>query len=147
MNPTKELPRGVEYFRKIANGEIAPPPMGVLLGLRLTEVEEGRVVFEVEPTPEHHNTMGIAHGGLVATLLDSALGCAVNTLCPPGKVFTTLELKVNFIRPITDNVGRLRCEAKALHVGARVGIAEARVVDRGGKLYAHGTTTMLAVLP
>jgi uncharacterized protein (TIGR00369 family) len=91
--------------------------------------------------------LGIAHGGLVATLLDSALGCAVNTLSPPGRVFTTLELNVNFVRPITDDVGPLRCEARALHVGKRVGTAEGRVVDSRGKLYAHGTTTMIAIEP
>lgn len=147
MKSSKELPRGVEYFRKMASGEVPRPPMGELLGLRLTEVEEGRVVFEVEAKPKHHNTFGIAHGGLCATLLDSALGCAINTLCPPGQLFTTLELNVNFIRPVTDDVGTLTCEARALHVGTRVGTAEARVVDARGKLYAHGTTTMLAISP
>lgn len=145
MTTQKELPRGVEYFRKMASGEIPRTPMGELLGLSLTEVDEGRVVFTALATPAHHNTMGIAHGGFCATLLDSALGCAVNTLCPPGKVFTTLELKINFIRPITGDVGLLRCEAKAIHVGSRVGTAEGRVFDSRGKLYAHGTTTMLAV--
>jgi uncharacterized protein (TIGR00369 family) len=144
MNASNELPRGVEYFRKMADGRIPRTPMGALIGLELLEVEEGHVVFGVTPKREHHNTMGFAHGGLVATLLDSALGCAVNTLSPPGKVFTTLELKVNYIRPVTDSVGPLRCEARALHVGNRVGTAEARVIDRRGKLYAHGTTTMLA---
>ena len=144
MTTSKELPRGVEYFRKMADGRIPRTPMGALLGLELLEVEEGHVVFGVTATAAHHNTIGIAHGGLIATLLDSALGCAVNTLSPPGKVFTTLELKVNYIRPVTDGVGPLRCEARALHVGNRVGTAEARVTDDRGKLYAHGTTTMLA---
>jgi uncharacterized protein (TIGR00369 family) len=147
MSTRRELPRGVEYFRKMAEGKIPRTPMGELLGLELLEVEEGRVVFGVTATPAHHNTLGIAHGGLLATLLDSALGCAVNTLAPPGKVFTTLELKCNYIRPVTDSVGPLRCEARALHVGTRVGTAEARVVDGRGKLYAHGTTTMLATEP
>ena len=138
-------PSGVEYFRKMAAGEIPRTPMGELLNLRITEVEEGRVVFVTEATPAHHNTTGYAHGGFTATLLDSALGCAINTLAPPGTVFTTLELKINYIRPITEGVGPLRCEARALHVGKRVGTAEGRVVDAGGKLYAHGTTTCIAI--
>jgi uncharacterized protein (TIGR00369 family) len=147
MTKKKELPRGVAHFRKMAAGKVPRTPMGELLGLQLLEADAGRVVFGAHATAAHHNTMGIAHGGLVATLLDSALGCAVNTLSPPGRVFTTLELNVNFIRPITDDVGPLRCEARALHVGKRVGTAEGRVVDSRGKLYAHGTTTMIAIEP
>src|SRR5262249_35557712 len=91
----------------------------------------------------HYNGMGIVHGGLAATLLDSALGCAVNTMAPPGKIFTTLELKINFTRPLTLEVGPIRCEASVIHVGSRVATAEGRVVDARGKLYAHGTTTCI----
>jgi uncharacterized protein (TIGR00369 family) len=138
-------PSGMEYFRKMASGEISRTPMGELLGLRLVEVDEGRVVFAAQATPAHHNTTGYAHGGFTATLLDSALGCAINTLARDGKVYTTLELKINYIRPITDDVGPLRCEARAVHVGKRVGIAEGRVVDAQGKVYALGTTTCLAI--
>ena len=144
---TTGVPSGLEYFRKMAAGEIARTPMAELLDLRLLEVEAGRVVFGAEPRPEHYNTMGVAHGGLVATLLDSALGCAVNTLAPAGTVFTTLELKVNYIRPVTAATGPLRCEARAIHVGARTGTSEGRVIGADGKLYAHGTTTMIVVEP
>ncbi len=140
-------PSGVEYFRAIAAGEIPRPPMGELLGFCLVEVEEGRVVFVAQATAAHHNTTGYAHGGFTATLLDSALGCAINTLAPQGKVYTTLELKINYIRPITMDVGPVRCEATVLHVGSRVGTAEARVTDAQGKLYAHGTTTCIAIRP
>ena len=142
-----QTPSGVEYFRALAAGEIPRTPMGELLDLRMTEVEEGRVVFTATATSAHHNTTGYAHGGFTATLLDSALGCAINTLAPQGKVYTTLELKINYIRPITTDVGPLRCEARVLHVGSRVGTAEARVVDARGKLYAHGTTTCIAIHP
>jgi uncharacterized protein (TIGR00369 family) len=138
-------PSGLEYFRKMASGEIPRTPMGELLGLRLVEVDEGRVVFTAQATAAHHNTTGYAHGGFTATLLDSALGCAINTLAQDGRVYTTLELKINYIRPITMEVGPLRCEARALHVGRRVGMAEGRVVDGKGKLYAHGTTTCIAL--
>jgi uncharacterized protein (TIGR00369 family) len=89
--------------------------------------------------------MGVAHGGFAATLLDSALGCCINTLMPPGKRFTTLELKVNLTRPLTHEVGPLRCEAKVVHLGSRTATSEGRIVDRNGKLYAHGTTTCIVV--
>jgi uncharacterized protein (TIGR00369 family) len=138
-------PSGMEYFTKMASGEIARTPMGELLDFRLVEVDEGRVVFTAQATAAHHNTTGYAHGGFTAALLDSALGCAINTLAQDGKVYTTLELKINYIRPITTDVGPLRCEARALHVGRRVGMAEGRVVDSTGKLYAHGTTTCIAI--
>jgi uncharacterized protein (TIGR00369 family) len=138
-------PSGMEYFRKMASGEIPRTPMGELLDFRLVEVDEGRVVFTAQATSAHHNTTGYAHGGFAATLLDSALGCAINTLAQDGKVYTTLELKINYIRPITTDVGPLRCEARALHVGRRVGMAEGRVLDSAGKLYAHGTTTCIAI--
>jgi uncharacterized protein (TIGR00369 family) len=136
---------GLEFFRKMISGELPPPPMVALLGLRLVEAEEGRVVFTGEPDPQFYNGMGVVHGGLAAALLDSALGCAINTTMPAGKRFTTLELTIHYTRPLTSAVGTVRCEAHVIHVGRRVATAEARVVDRRGKLYAHGTTTCIAV--
>ena len=135
------------YFRALAAGKIPRPGMTALLDLRMLEVEKGRVVFGAVPTEAHYNGMGVVHGGLAATLLDSALGCAINTMAPPGKAFTTLELKVNFTRPLTQAVGPVTCEARVIHVGSRVATGEARVVDRGGKLYAHGTTTCILYEP
>ena len=116
-----------------------------LLGIRLTEVDEGRVVFTATVDESHYNGMGVAHGGFAATLLDSALGCAINTMMPAGKRFTTLELKINLTRPLTKEVGPLRCEARVLHVGGRTATSEGRITDRNGKLYAHGTTTCILV--
>jgi uncharacterized protein (TIGR00369 family) len=128
-------------------GEMPQAPMTALLKLRLLEVDEGRVVFGAVPTRAFYNGMGVVHGGLAATLLDSALGCAINTMAPRGRVFTTLELKVNFTRPLTQEVGPVRCEARVVHVGIRTATAEGRVVDLHGKLYAHGTTTCIALSP
>ena len=116
-----------------------------LLGLKIVEVDEGRIVFTGTATEQFYNGLGIAHGGFAATLLDSALGCAINTTQPAGRVFTTLELKINYTRPLTREVGELRCEANVLHVGSRTATAEARIVDADGKLYAHGTTTCIVV--
>ena len=144
---TKRVPSGLEYFRDMANGRAPRTAMGELLNLQLLEVDPGRVVFGTTATPAVYNTVGIVHGGFTATLLDSALGCAINTLAAPPKVFTTVELKINYIRPITAETGPLRCEAHVLHVGSRVGMAEGRVVDAAGKLYAHGSTTCIAVEP
>ncbi len=126
-------------------GELPPPPILRLLGVRMTEVEHGRVVFEVTPVEDHYNGMGVAHGGLAATLMDSALGVAINAAAPEGKTFTTLELKVNYVRPITTATGPIRCEGTVIHIGNRTATAEARITDAGGKLYAHGTTTCITV--
>lgn len=138
---------GVDYFRKVLAGEVPRVPMLKLLGMRLLEVDRGRIVFGATPRASHYNGVGVAHGGFAATLLDSALGCAINTLTPVGVHFTTLELKVNFTRPIVRRVGPLRCEANVLHMGSRTATAEARIVDRAGKLYAHGTTTCIVADP
>ncbi len=145
MPPVRQGLSGLDYFRKMIAGELDPPPLVALLGIRLTEAEEGRVVFTATVEPEHYNGMGVAHGGFAATLLDSALGCCINTLMPPGRRFTTLELKINLTRPLTSDVGPLRCEAKVVHLGGRTATSEGRIVDRHGKLYAHGTTTCIVV--
>ena len=136
---------GLEFFRRMMAGAVSPPPMVALLGVRLVEVEEGRVVFAGTATEQFYNGWGVAHGGFAATLLDSALGCAINTLTPAGKTFTTLELKVNYTRPITRGAGELRCEARVIHAGSRVATSEGRIVDANGKIYAHGTTTCIVL--
>jgi uncharacterized protein (TIGR00369 family) len=136
---------GLQYFRKILAGELSPPPMLALLGIRLVEADEGRVVFTATVEEAHDNGLGVAHGGFAATLLDSALGSCINTMMPPGRRFTTLELKVNLTRPLTHEVGLLRCEAEVVHLGGRIATSEGRITDRYGKLYAHGTTTCIVV--
>jgi len=136
---------GVEFFRRMKDGGYPLPPMVSLLGFRMLEVEEGRVVFGAEPTSAIYNGMGVAHGGYAATMLDTAMSCAVNSAMPAGRRFTTLELKVNLTRPIRIEVGPIRCEGRLIHAGNRVATAEGRIVDASGKIYAHGTTTCIAV--
>ena len=136
---------GLEFFQQMMAGAISPPPMVSHLGLRLVEVAEGRVVFAGTAHEQFYNGMGVAHGGWAATLLDTALGCAVNSAQPVGRSFTTLELKISYTRPLRREVGEVRCEAVVIHAGNRTAIAEARVVGADGKLYAHGTTTCILV--
>ena len=138
---------GIDYFRRMMKGELPPPAMLELMDIRLVEVDEGRVVFSATADERFYNGTGVAHGGFAATLLDTALGCAINSTMPVGKRFTTLELKVNLTRPLTKEVGPLRCEAKVVHVGGRTATSEGRITDARGKLYAHGTTTCIIVEP
>jgi uncharacterized protein (TIGR00369 family) len=135
---------GLELLRAIAAGEAPGAPIAELIGFEPVEAEEGRVLFAAVPRREHYNPIGAVHGGLAATLLDSAMGCAVHTTLPEGVGYTTLELKVNFTRPITTETGRILCEGTVVHRGGRVATAEGRVTaERDGKLLAHGTTTCL----
>lgn len=143
----REVISGLELFQRLAAGELPPPPLVSLLGFTLVEAAQGRIVFTADPREEYYNGIGVVHGGWSAALLDSAMGCAVNSMMPAGKVFATLELKVNLTRPLHSHVGPLRCEATVLHAGSRTATAEGRIVDRQGKLYAHGTTTCLLVEP
>ena len=100
---------GLELLRAIGSGELPAAPMAELMGLEPLAADEGRVAFAAEPGPQHENALGVAHGGLAATLLDSAMGCAVHSTMPEGVGYTTLELKVNFTRPITGATGRVVC--------------------------------------
>lgn len=134
---------GLEYIRRVVAGELEAAPMARLLNIKVVEVEEGRVVVTAEPSLEFENGLHIAHGGFAATLLDTALGCAVNSVMPAGKVFTTLEMKINFTRAIARNTGTLTCSAATVHAGARTATAEGRIVDADGKLYAHGSATFI----
>ena len=134
---------GAAFLRAIAEGKLPPPPIANLMGFDIVEVGEGEVVFSVEPREFHYNPIGMVHGGLAATLLDSAMGCAVHSLLPEGRAYTTLELKVNFIRALRGDTGVVRAIGKVVHLGGKVATAEGRLVDSAGKLYAHATTTCL----
>lgn len=134
---------GIAYIKALQSGELPAPPIAVLLGMSIMEVSEGRVVFVAEPAEYHYNPLGTVHGGVMATLLDSALGCAVQSMLPAGTSFTTLELKVNYLRPVTTRTGTLYAEGKIIYVGGRTATAEGRLTDATGKLYAHGTTTCI----
>ena len=133
----------IEHLRAIRDGRIPDPPIARLLGMRLVRVEEGDAAFELRPAEQHYNPIGVVHGGIAFTMLDSAMGCSVQSLLPAGKGYTTLELKVNLVRAITLKTGTLRASAKIVHFGSRTATAEARLEDASGKLYAHGTSTCL----
>lgn len=141
--PDRMALSGLQFLRKLAAGEITGSPMVAALGFRLAEVEEGRVVMTAQLDERYNNGIGIVHGGYAATLLDSAMGSAVNSMMPAGRVMTTLEMKVNYVRPLRWQTGTVRCEANVLHVGGRVATAEGRITDHDGVLYAHGTTTCM----
>jgi uncharacterized protein (TIGR00369 family) len=134
---------GIEIMQGVLTGRLPAPPICRTVGFRLTEVGEGRVVFEGEPGFQHYNVLGGAHGGWFGTLLDSCMGCAVHTRLPRGKGYTTLEYKVNIIRPAGPGTGVLRAIGAATHVGRRTAVAEGRLVDGEGKLFAQGSTTCL----
>jgi uncharacterized protein (TIGR00369 family) len=138
---------GLEFMQKVMRGELPPIPMGELIEFRLAEVGEGYAVFTIEPHERYYNGLGIAHGGMAATLLDSAMGCAINTLASAGRVFTTLEMNINYIRPMKRETGEVRCEASVVHVGDHFASAKGQIVDREGRLYAHGTTTCILFRP
>ena len=134
---------GLEYLRAMAAGTVPRPPVGALIGMGLEEVASGRVVFSLEPAEYHYNPIGVVHGGIAATLLDSAMGCAVHSTLPEGRGYTSLEIKVNYVRALTRDTGVVRCEGTVLYVGGKVATAEGHIVDADGRLYAHGTTTCL----
>jgi EmrB/QacA subfamily drug resistance transporter len=136
----------IERLRGIKSGAVPPPPIAVTMGFEIVEVSEGRAVFAVRPDEYHYNPIGTVHGGLAATLLDSAMGCAVETTLDAGVGYTTLELKVNYVRAMTRETGRVVCEATVVHRGGTIATAEGRLVaEETGKLLAHGTTTCLVL--
>ena len=134
---------GLEYMRAIAKGDVPAPPLARVLGFMVESVEEGAVTFALEPAEYHYNPFGVVHGGVAATLFDSALGCAVQTLLPKATAAPTMQLDINYIRPITISTGRVRCSGQVVHFGKRSATAEGRLVDMNGKLYAHGTGTFV----
>ena len=134
---------GLELMQGMLRGELPYPPIARTLDFQLLEVAEGSATFQGTPGPAHYNPMGGIHGGWYATLLDSALGCAVHTLMPPGRGYTTAELGVNLVKAIGRNVQRVRAEGKVVHAGRQLATAEGRLYGPDGTLYAHATTTCL----
>lgn len=131
----------LELFRAMIAGEIPAAPICRTLDFILVEANAGHVVFQGRPGVAHYNPMGTVHGGWFATLLDSALGCAVGSSLPLGKAYTTAELKINIVRPLTDKVPLVRAEGKVIYVGGRMATAEGRLTGPDGRLYAHASTT------
>lgn len=147
-DPTPYVRRGMtmrplDYLNDMVQGRIPLAPIAELMGMTGVEIEEGRAVMAAEPSESHHNPLGVVHGGLAATLLDSTMALAIHSTLPPGGRFSTLELHVNFVRTIRADGGRIVCEAKVVHGGSTVATAEGRVTDSSGRLVAHGTCTCL----
>ena len=134
---------GLEFLRAVRDGRLPPAPIQELIGMKLAEVEEGRAVWEFVPADQHYNPIGTVHAGIAATLLDSAMACAVHSTLPAGKGYTTLEFKINLVRGVTMKAGALRASAKVVHGGKSTATAEGRLEDASGALYAHATTTCI----
>jgi len=144
--PIRKL-SGIDFMRSFLTGELPPPPFMQLLGIRIAAVEASSVTFEFDPAEYMYSPLGNVHGGIVTVLLDSAMGCSFHTTLPAGAGYTTLELKVNFARPVVAKSGTLRAEGHVIHSGSRVATAEARLLDSRQKLYAHATSTLMVLHP
>lgn len=138
---------GLELMQGILDGTLPYPPIAETLDFGLVEVSRGRAVFQGTPQRRHYNPLGTVHGGWYATLLDSALGCAVHTMLDAGQAYTTAELGVHLVRAATEHTGALRAIGEVVHCGRQLATAQARIVDSRGKLYAHGSTTCLVFEP
>jgi uncharacterized protein (TIGR00369 family) len=133
---------GLDYMNAVKDRKIRPPILD-LIGFEAIEVEAGHVVFELVPGEYHYNPFSTVHAGITSTLLDSAMACAVHSILQKGVLYTTLEIKVNLIRPITRETGMLRCEGSVIHGGSRIATAEAKMTGTDGKLYAHAISTCM----
>ena len=135
---------GLDFLRAMVDGELPAPPVARLLGMRIVEVEWGVATFALTPCESLYNPIGMVHGGVTATLLDSAMGCAVHSELPAGVGYTTLELNANYLRPIVADTGPVRCRARVVHRGGTVATAEGRAWrEADDELLAHATTTCL----
>ena len=138
---------GLDVMHALARGELPAPPIIATLGFELESVEAGRVVFAFEPAEYHYNPIGSVHGGVYATLLDSAAGCAVHTMLPAGVGYTSLDLTVKFLRAMTVDTGRVRCIGTVPHLGGRTALAEARLLDAEDRLLGTAVSSILLVRP
>jgi uncharacterized protein (TIGR00369 family) len=138
---------GVDFLRAIKDGTIAPPPIAALFGLQIREVEVGRVVFECEPDESAYNPIGVVHGGLVCTLADTVAGCAVQTTLDAGVAYTSIDLNVSYLRPVTKDSGVLRATGRVTKPGRRVAFSSAEIADQAGKIVATATSSLLVMDP
>ena len=134
---------GHAFLLKLLDGTYPAPPFSEVCDIWPIEIEAGRIVFEASPSARFYNPMGTVHGGWISTVLDSAMGCAVHSLLKPGQACTTAELKVNFVRPLFEQTGKVRCEGKIVHFGGRLATSEGRLTDLSGNLIAHGSETCM----
>jgi uncharacterized protein (TIGR00369 family) len=133
--------QSLNFLQHAQRGEFPPPPFVKLLGMELAEVGDGHVVFTLVPREELYNGIGLVHGGVAATLMDSAIGCAIATRNKPGEFAVTLDLQVRYFRPITEESGVVRCEGSVINISRNYATGEARILDNAGKLYGHATST------
>lgn len=136
---------GLEFLEALARRELPPPPIMSTLGYEGLEVGPGWARFTMTPGEHHYNPIGSVHGGVLATLLDSALSCAVHTTLPAGVGYTTVDLRVSYVKPLTASTGPVRAEGRVIHAGSRIATAEGRVTDADDRLYAHATVTCLVI--
>ncbi|MEJ8859304.1 PaaI family thioesterase [Variovorax robiniae] len=134
---------GLEVMQMMLAGEIPYAAIAKTLEFTIIEARPGVAIFQGTPLPQHLNPLGTIHGGWVATMLDSALGCSVHTMMPPGRGYTTAELGVNYVKGLTPKIERVRAEGKVIHCGKQLATAEARLFGPDGTLYAHATTACL----
>jgi len=135
--------RSIDVFRAIVAGEVEPPPVAKLIGFEMTHVDPGRVVFELEAGPQHASPLGTMHGGVLCDLVDAAMGCAHASLLEDGETFTTLELKINFLKPVRE--AHLVAEGKVIKAGRTIGLVEGRITDESGSLVAYATSTCMTL--
>jgi uncharacterized protein (TIGR00369 family) len=136
---------GLEFMQAVAEGRLPPPPIGQLVGMRPTKVERGLVVFECTPDESVYNPIGVVHGGLVCTLADSVMGCAVHTTLEAGVAYTSVDITVNYLRPVTLASGTLVATGKVIKPGRRIALAAAEIHDADGRLVATGTSNCLVM--
>lgn len=132
---------GLDYLKAIKEGRISPPPVANLVGYKICEVDYGYAAFELTPSEYHYNPFASVHGGILSTLLDTTMTASVLSTLPKGFSCTTIEIKVNFIKPVTADTGILKCEARPIHVGKKLATVEGKIKDKNGLLHAHGVST------
>jgi uncharacterized protein (TIGR00369 family) len=138
---------GADFLAAMVSGALPRPPVTAALDFGIVSVQPGIVVFEMVPSEIHYNPIGSVHGGVIATLCDSACGCAVHSMLAAGTKYTSLDLSVKFLRAVTASTGRLRCEGTVTHLGSRTALAQATLSDESGKLYAHATSSCIIIRP
>ena len=134
---------GLEYFQAMSDGKLPMPPLLQTLDFKVKSIEKGKAVFAFEPQEFHYNPIGTVHGGVISAILDSAMGCSIHSLLDAGTGYTTLELKVNFLKAITIKSSEFKATGKVIHSGSRTALVEAQLTDQNGTIYAHSTSTCM----
>jgi uncharacterized protein (TIGR00369 family) len=134
---------GLDYLQAIRNGKTAHPPLLHTLEFAIDSIQKGEAIFSFLPQEFHYNTLGTVHGGVISAILDSAMGCSLHSLLPAGTGYTTLELKVNFLKAVTTRTGKLRAIGRVIHAGSRTALVEAQLTSDDNTIYAHATSTCL----